>query len=338
MPIPGFGPVRSDARAVPPCGRRRPPELLGELPHGRAGGDGERHASDRSRRGRGARDRHRRGVGMAVPAGRCGRARRSGRNRPLRRGSRTGGRGAGPRVGGGKRHGRTDGRPDPQAIRGSVRGCGVMKVALVNPPRFDGVSVVREERCEVAERYSVLEPYSLLQLAAMIREAGHSVNLFDANGLDANYSQVESWLGRTDYDALIFRFTPTTYDHDLDLARASKRIHPGARTIGMCWTLRTVPLDVMNDAPGLDIYLRHEYETVGPMLIEALEGGARLDSVPGLAFRDDGHVRLTPDAPPIKNYDAIPVPAYDLLPSLSPYFVSAPACKPFTIMYASKGC
>jgi len=213
-----------------------------------------------------------------------------------------------------------------------------MKVALVNPPRFDGVSVVREERCEVAERYSVLEPYSLLQLAAMIREAGHSVNLFDANGLDANYSQVESWLGRTDYDALIFRFTPTTYDHDLDLARASKRIRPGARTIGMCWTLRTVPLDVMNDAPGLDIYLRHEYETVGPMLMEALEGGAPLDSVPGLAFRDDGHVRLTPDAPPIKNYDAIPVPAYDLLPSLSPYFVSAPACKPFTIMYASKGC
>ena len=63
-----------------------------------------------------------------------------------------------------------------------------------------------------------------------------------------------------------------------------------------------------------------------------------LDGVPGLAFRDDGHVGITPDARPIKDYDALPVPAYDLLPSLDPYFISAPACRPFTIMYASKGC
>ena len=60
-----------------------------------------------------------------------------------------------------------------------------MKVALVNPPRFDGDSVVREERCEVRERYSVLEPYSLLQLAAILRESGHSVRMLDANGFDA---------------------------------------------------------------------------------------------------------------------------------------------------------
>ncbi len=213
-----------------------------------------------------------------------------------------------------------------------------MKVALVNPPRFRGVSVVREERCEVTERYSVLEPYSLLQLAAMIRGAGHSVKLLDANGVDAGYPQVESWLGKTEYDALIFRFTPTTFDHDMKVARASKHVRPSARTVGVCWTLRTVPLDVMKDAPDLDVYLRHEYETVGTSLIDAMERGAPLDGVPGLAFRDDGHVNVTPNAPPIKDYDGVPLPAYDLLPSLSPYFVSAPACKPFTIMYASKGC
>ena len=213
-----------------------------------------------------------------------------------------------------------------------------MNVALVNPPRFDGDSVVREERCEVVERYSVLEPYSLLQLAALLREAGHRVRLLDANGLDATAPEAESWLRAADYDALIFRFTPTTFDHDIALAEASKRIRPDARTIGLCWTLRTVPLDVMGESRALDVYLRHEYENVGPRLIDALDRGEPLDGVPGIAFRDDGHVRVTPDATPIKDFDALPRPAYDLLPSLDPYFISAPACKPFTIMYASKGC
>ena len=213
-----------------------------------------------------------------------------------------------------------------------------MKVAIVNPPRFNGTSVVREERCEVTERYSVLEPYSLLQLASLVRSAGHSVRLIDANGADASFPEVESWLGASDYDAVVFRFTPTTFDHDMGLARMSKQIRPDAKTIGLCWTLRTVPGEVMEDSPALDIYLRHEYENVGPQLFEALDKGESLEKVPGLAYRDDGHVNVTPSAHAIKDYDSIPVPAYDLLPSLDPYFVSAPACKPFTIMYASKGC
>src|SRR2546426_425227 len=213
-----------------------------------------------------------------------------------------------------------------------------MKVAIVNPPRFDGVSVVREERCEVTERYSVLEPYSLLQLAALLRTGGHRVRLLDANGMNRSYRDVESWLRAAPYDALVFRFTPTTFDHDLHLATLSKRIRPDARTIGLCWTLRTMPLDVLQEARDLDVYLRHEYETVGTQLVAALEDGRPLDLVPGIAFCDDGHVRVTSDARPIDDYDSIPIPAYDLLPSLDPYFISAPACRPFTIMYASKGC
>jgi radical SAM superfamily enzyme YgiQ (UPF0313 family) len=213
-----------------------------------------------------------------------------------------------------------------------------VNVALVNPPRFEGTSVVREERCEVLERYSVLEPYSLLQIGSLLIGEGHQVRLLDANGANASFASVESWLRTNPYDALIFRFTPTTFDHDLHVAELSKAVRPDARTIGMCWTLRTLPTEVIRGAPALDIYLRHEYENVGPQLIGALDDGSSLDHVPGLAFRDDGHVRVTTDARPIANYDGMPIPAYQLLPSLDPYFVSAPACRPFTILYASKGC
>jgi len=212
-----------------------------------------------------------------------------------------------------------------------------MKVAIVNPPRFDGVSVVREERCEVAERYSVLEPYSLLQLAALLRSGGHHPRLLDANGMNLTYGEVEAWLRGGAYDALIFRFTPTTFDHDLRVAEISKRVRPDVPTVGICWTLRTMPSDVLREAPAMDIYLRHEYETVGTGLMDAIEKGSPLDLVPGIAFRNGG-VHVTSDARAIANYDDMPIPAYDLLPSLDPYFISAKACQPFTIMYASKGC
>lgn len=59
-----------------------------------------------------------------------------------------------------------------------------MRVLLVNPPRYQGVSVIREERCEVTERYSILEPYSLLQIASLLRADQHKVSLLDLNGLD----------------------------------------------------------------------------------------------------------------------------------------------------------
>ena len=213
-----------------------------------------------------------------------------------------------------------------------------MNVAIVNPPRYAGDSVVREERCEVVERYSVLEPYSLLQLAALLEADGHKVRMLDANGQGSSYRDVETWLRARPYDAVIFRFTPTTFDHDMRLAALSKAVCPDAHTIGICWTLRTMPLQVLAEAPHLDVYLRHEYEAVGTLLLRALETGTPLDLVPGVAYRDGGTARATADAQPIRDLDAIPIPAYHLLPSLDPYFISARACQPFTIMYASKGC
>jgi anaerobic magnesium-protoporphyrin IX monomethyl ester cyclase len=213
-----------------------------------------------------------------------------------------------------------------------------MKVLLVNPPRFDGSSVVREERCEVPERYSVLEPYSLLQLGAVLRERGHEVALVDSNGFNLNYRELEARFRRQAFDAMVFRFTPTTFDHDMRAARLAKEVRPDATTVGISWTLRTLPKEVLAEGPAMDIYLRHEYEAVGPTLIDALDEGRPLAEVPGIAFRENSHVAVTRDSPPFPDYDALPLPAYDLLPSLDPYFISARAGQPFTIMYTSRGC
>ena len=118
-----------------------------------------------------------------------------------------------------------------------------MKILLVNPPRFEGLPVIREERCEITERYSALEPYSLLQLAAVLRKNGHEISLIDANGFDLDYGHIEEKIDKIRPDILIYRFTPTTFDHDMKTAALAKKLDTNIRTIAMCWTLAKVPTE-----------------------------------------------------------------------------------------------
>lgn len=213
-----------------------------------------------------------------------------------------------------------------------------MRVLLVNPPRFNGIPVIREERCEITERYSVLPPYSLLQIASMLRTDGHEVELIDANGWNLSWEEVNERVNNTKYDVLIFRFTPTTFEWDTKIATISKKTYSNALTAGICWTLRTVPREVLQSSADLDIYIMHEYETVTPLLISAISRGNDLSTVPGIAYRSSTEINVNRAAKSVSDWDSIPLPAYDLLPSLKNYFINTPHGSPFTIMYTSKGC
>lgn len=212
-----------------------------------------------------------------------------------------------------------------------------MKVLLVNPPKFKNIPVIREDRCEIIERNSVLPPYSLLQIASLLRKNGHIVDLIDANGEDIDYPIFEKMLSERDYEVVIFRFTPTTFDLDMKVAKISKK-YTDATTIGICWTLGSFEGAVMDEAKDLDIYLKHEYEVVAPDLVDKLSNGGNLSDVAGIAYRNNGDVIINKSAQPINNYDDIPLPAYDLLNSFNLYYENAKHGQPFTIMYTSKGC
>ena len=209
---------------------------------------------------------------------------------------------------------------------------------IVNPPRFRGVPVIREERCEVTERYSVIPPYSLLQIASILTGEGHSVQLVDANGTNLSSEQVKSIIQSSKYDVVIFRFAPTTYDWDMKIPSFSKMAHPKAWTVGICWTLRTVPESVLSNAPDLDIYVMHEYEVVTPAVVSAISFGKNLSTVLGIAYRSGDRIEVNAPSKPIENWDSLPLPEYDLLPSIKNYFINTRHGSPFMIMYAGKGC
>lgn len=215
-----------------------------------------------------------------------------------------------------------------------------MKILLVNPPRFNGIPVIREDRCEITERYSVLPPYSLMQIAAVLRRDGHHVYLVDANGFNLSYDHLREYLRREVFDVMVFRFTPTTFDNDVKVAEIAKKTNPKIYTIGVCWTLRDFAEQVLREAIHMDFFVSTESEVVIPALVNSLEGGIDLKKVKGVSYLNgvSQEYIFTGQPPTDWRWEDLPLPAFDLLPSLKPYYINTPHGKPFTIVYASKGC
>jgi len=212
-----------------------------------------------------------------------------------------------------------------------------MKVALVNPPRVDGIPVIREDRCEITDRSSLVPPYSLIQIAAQLKSA-HDVVVLDANGLNMSHAQLKEQLGAFCPDVLIFRFTPTTFDSDMEVAHIAKQVNPDTLTVGMCWTLKEFAERVLRERAELDVYITGDYEVVARNIVNALEDREELEDVKGIAFFEEGQLVATPAPYAQFDYDELPIPAYDCLPPLSTYYINTRHGSPFTIMYTSKGC
>jgi len=204
-----------------------------------------------------------------------------------------------------------------------------MRVILINPPRFNGIPVIREDRCEITERYSVIPPYSLLQIAAVLRKDGYYVELIDANGFNLSYDYIFEYLKRKRSNAIIFRFTPTTFDNDIKVAEIAKKVNPNAYTIGICWTLKDFAEQVLREAKYMDFYVARESEVVVPHLINALENKEEIKKVKGVAYieKESGKYIYAGPPPTDWSWDNLLLPAFDLLPSLKPYHINTARTK-----------
>ena len=58
----------------------------------------------------------------------------------------------------------------------------------------------------------------------------------------------------------------------------------------------------------------------------------------GITYRNEKEIKVNDGVNTPLDWNSLPLPAYDLLPSLDNYVVSTRHGSPFTIMYASKGC
>lgn len=214
-----------------------------------------------------------------------------------------------------------------------------MKILLINLPRYRNLSVTREGRCELMLSHRVDTPATLLIIASILIENNHQIEFIDANGLNLDYISIRGILEKKTFECAIFTFNSRIIDDELKICDLLKDINPNCKTIGFSWYARRFGKEILNEYKNLDVLITEDPFSVIEDLINALSNKDDLININGIAYKNiNNQIKINPKLDSSKDFDELPIPAYDLLTTFKPYFIYSPFMKPYALIYAGKGC
>ncbi len=178
-----------------------------------------------------------------------------------------------------------------------------------------------------------IPPLSLSYLAAVLRDAGVEVRILDH--LVSMYSPDKLRRELAEFQPHMVGATCVTLNYPIAarIMKVCKNFDPGIITM-LGGPHATFALEeTLLRATWIDLIVVGEGERTLVELVNTLERGGDIRSVPGIAFRRDGQIVKTDPRPLIEDLDDLPFPARDLL-HLSKYRALNTPCTIIT----SRGC
>jgi radical SAM superfamily enzyme YgiQ (UPF0313 family) len=206
-----------------------------------------------------------------------------------------------------------------------------MRFALIfNPFKYK----VHEENIRIVQKYfGMFPPLSLAWVAAIARDAGHEVVIIDARTLGLTKEETLDKLRQFKPDIIGAMMTTYMFPETLEWLRYLKGALKVPVVVGG-YNLRVYPEESISH-PEIDYgVISHALDTI-PQLFEALEGKRTKEEVVGLAYKENGKIKLNPVQP--VDFNSFPFPARDLLPN-ELYAEFPTERKNFTVMVTSLGC
>ena len=207
-----------------------------------------------------------------------------------------------------------------------------MRLGLVfNPFSYK----LHEENLKIVQRFfGLFPPLSLAWVASIAEKAGHEVTIIDARTLRLSREDVLDRLRQFRPDIIGFMMTTYMFPETLGWIRYLKK-HLKVPVVIGGYNLRVYPRESVAPEEIEFGVVEHAYYTI-PKLFEELEGLRRFADVPGLVYKENGAVRVTPHDLPI-DFDKFPNPARHLLPN--EFYAEFPTeRRNFTVMVTSLGC
>lgn len=158
-------------------------------------------------------------------------------------------------------------------------------------------------------------PIGIGLIAAVLESKNYKVNIIDANAENLTLQEIQTRVEQNDPDfvAIGCNYSPL-HNPTLKIAKFVKKSINVPLIVGgnHATALYRHILKASNE--NIDFIVRGEGDFILPLLLGALNGDCNLNEVPGIAYINDGEIRITPEAPLIENLTEIPFPAYHLLP------------------------
>lgn len=207
-------------------------------------------------------------------------------------------------------------------------------VLIVNPPSPDGNIYIRDIcRAGRASREGMIWPQVSLAFIAGAVEKDFSVDVVDCIGEQMSWPRFEELLKAKRPRYLITYLISSIIYNDLRVAELAKEL--GATTIAIGPHVSIMPESV-GDFTSVDYIIRGEVEETIAELLGELEAGRTPAGVPGIAFRGDDGVVITPERPLMQDLGKLPRPRQDLLPLMN--YRMPMIDGPFTMVTTSRGC
>lgn len=171
-----------------------------------------------------------------------------------------------------------------------------MKVLLINPPHTAIGSRIPKEQ---------LPPLGLLSIGGPLIDAGHDVELFDAEFGPASLKTILDETLRRQPDVVMMGHSgSTSVDPTVRQIATLIREHAPGITIIYGGVFPTYHwAEVLAECPAIDIIVRGEGEDTVTRLVQALDFEASLDEVRGIAFRKCAEPFATPPAQTSRSLD-----------------------------------
>ncbi|HYC22559.1 MAG TPA: radical SAM protein [Candidatus Bathyarchaeia archaeon] len=164
----------------------------------------------------------------------------------------------------------------------------------------------------------------ILVLAALAREKGYAVHVVDAKRAGTTNEDAARRIIALEPDVLGLSCTTISVTNGSRIAELVKAARPHATTIVGGAHVSAIPERTLERFPAFDFGIVGEGEVSLFDLMSRLESGTDVRSVAGLVYRDaerGGKVHANPRAAYLEDLDALPLPAWDLVPNF-PYAFS----------------
>ncbi len=167
---------------------------------------------------------------------------------------------------------------------------------------------------EITEHVRLSLPLGLAYIGAVLRNAGYDVSAIDLNVMPMNNAQIIQLIEKTSPRMVAISACTPTYLSGLNFARLVKKIHPETKVV-IGGPHASVLYKEASSEDCIDIVVIGEGEYTALELANHLANkDGNLSEVKGIAYKDDGRIRVTDRRAPITNPDDLPFPARDLFP------------------------
>lgn len=200
-----------------------------------------------------------------------------------------------------------------------------MKVLLVDPPGVPPTS------------YKPPYAFGLLSIKAYLNANGYN-DIAISNFHRYNKSMILSYIKRFSPDVVGTSCCTDTRGFCIELARAIKDLKTNTKIIFGNVHATFFPVDILKLYP-VDIVVIGEGEETTLELIRAIESGAPLKNIKGIAFKENSEIHVTPKRPLISNLDSLPTPSdkrifINELGNRQAYIMTSRGC-PFSCQFCS---